>query len=190
MALEIIDLYINQSTEGREFLTKVVKLSNYKTINKIWVEAILSAPTGILSQGWAINEIRINNKGKKHVFGQSVISKFYDSRGGGESPITIGESNIVKVGWLAPFGAGVISPHANITIKLRIEGEKTIPFIDSEIETALDVNNIKETIDSIADKSTLPLIGLGIGLIVLVIIAIIFLPRILLALSVGQALQE
>ena len=55
MAIEVIDLFINESTEARESLTKVVKFSGYQKINKVWIDVFLTAPKGFVND-WAMRK--------------------------------------------------------------------------------------------------------------------------------------
>lgn len=185
MAVETIDLTINETTESRTSFTKTVKLAKYKTISKMWIEAILSAPSGVLSTGWFIDKILVNGIGPQQNLGQEINLKIFDSRVTGSKKVEVkpGENNIISVGWNAPFGAGVISPHANITVKIRVEGETIAPglgILPSESIESLNPANITESFDKLADRATIPSIIIFIVLIALVIIGILLLPRILL----------
>ena len=184
MTFETIDLTVNETTESRTIFTKSVKFSKYKNISKLWIDAILSAPSGILSSGWYLNKMLLNGKGVETNLGTSSNLKIFDSKvKGNRIDLVPNENNIITVGWNAPLGAGVISPHANITVRIKVEGELAVPgsdIIPSELLEAGNLSNITENLDKLGDRATIPSLIIIIILVVLAIAALLLLPRILL----------
>lgn len=191
MAIEVIDLFINESTEARESLTKVVKFSGYQKINKVWIDVFLTAPKGFVND-WALETISVNGiripSSNTHEFSMKVSDRT-GLQTGSPTTLKIGENNQFSIQWRAPFGAGVISPHASITAKLRVDGEKLLP-IDSELLENVNPVNIVSNLERIQDKATIPTIIFVIALLALFILFIFLAPRILLTLGVINTIKE
>ena len=139
------------------------------------------APDGFINE-WSLDKIVVNGASFDPFVKFDTLVKVYDAnrklnRGG----IKIGENNTFSLFWRAPVGAGVISPHANVTLQLRIDGQKKLP-IDSEIIENLNLNNIQEDFQRKIDRSTPEAIIFIIIIIAIIVLMMFLLPRLLTSL--------
>jgi hypothetical protein len=177
-----LNIINSESTEGLNTIVKSVDLSNWQNIDKASLKVQLHAedPTIPLVQEWRLTKILINDK----VFYPSDVristNKIHDNNDQDyfKSVLTTGK-NRISITWIAPLGAGVISPHSRISAQLIIDGDQLIP-IPEELAT-LNTENITNTAQNFINKATLPTFAI---LIIVMIIAIF----VFLALSRGATI--
>ena len=145
-----IELFVNETTEGRESLTKVINFNGFVNIKKANLKITLHAPDGLDSGGvlpteWRLTKSVINGKVFYPSGKTSSDNKIHDSQGAAyfQDTLRVNDTNTISIHWTAPLGAGVTSPHAAVTAVLEVIGD-SVPFAED-----LQFNPIN-TIDDIS----------------------------------------
>lgn len=173
--MKTINILNSESTELGSPLIKVVDLSSFSDIKWAELKVQLHANNpnlGMLDE-WKLVKILVNDKVFYPSDGRNSTNKIHDKNDSDyfQGTLTTGK-NRISIHWIAPVGAGFISPHSKVSAQLKIIGTELIP-LPEEFNT-IGAENIKNTIEDLAKKATVPsLIALILIIIVLVVMAVI-----------------
>ena len=161
-----IELFVNKSTEGVESHTKVINFTGFTNIQRAELKTVLHANDGIetpLPTEWRITKMVVNGKTFFPSGKTSSQNKVHDSQGSSffKDVLKVNDVNTISIHWIAPLGAGVISPHGAISATLEVIGD-AIPFAED-----LQVNPINAITDAtqFAKNASLPTALMIIALI-------------------------
>ena len=178
-----ITIINRESTEGRESMINKVNLQSYTTVKHAELRVSLHAPDGVpflgdlgLPADWRITKITVNGKRFDPSGPQESTNKIHDSQGGTffRDVLKAGADNTISVFWIGPLGAGVTSPHAQISAKLIIQGDEIIPGL-GQIGTTFDPTNVFDDLGQAGKNAALPtiLLFLGIGIILVLVLFVL-----------------
>ncbi len=173
MAIKTIELFVNETTEGREQLTKVIKFNGFTNLQWAELKVNLHANDSFsspLPTEWKLTKIIVN--GVKFYPSGKLIStnKIHDSKGSAffQKVLRVNDVNTVSIHWIAPLGAGVLSPNGAVTAVLSVIGD-SVPFAE---DLQFDPRNSLDSVQRFADNQTLPtLIFMIILIVILALIA-------------------
>lgn len=156
MASQTIDLFINETTEGRESLTKVVNFTGFLNVKYATLKATIHANDGIgspLPTEWKFTKFVVNGKtfspsGKLN----STVNVHSSQGSNSQNLLKVNDVNTISIHWIAPFGAGVISPHGAITAQLEVIGD-SIPLAG---DLQFDPRNAADDISRFTKNASLP----------------------------------
>lgn len=176
MANQTIDLFINETTEGREQLTKVVNFTGFLNVKHARLKAVLHANDGIgspLPTEWKFTKFVVN--GKTFFPSGKLQSDVIIHNSGGSSAqnlLKVNDVNTISIHWIAPFGAGVISPHGAVTAQIEAIGD-SIPLAG---DLQFDPRNVGDDLSRFTKNQSLPAALTIIGIVlVLGLVAFILL---------------
>jgi hypothetical protein len=182
---QTITIINRESTEGRESMINKVNLQSYTTIKHAELRVSLHAPDGVpflgdlgLPADWRITKITVNGKRFDPSGPQESTNKIHDSQAGSyfSGVLQAGADNTISIFWIGPLGAGVTSPHAQISAKLIIQGDEIIPGL-GQIGTTFDPTNIFDDVGQAGKNATLPTVLLFLGVIVVLVLIAFVLMR-------------
>lgn len=170
-----IELFTNHPTEGVEQVTKIVNFTGFANLQWAELKTVIHANDGIstpLPTEWKITKIVVNGKVFYPSEKTTSTNKVHDSQGSSyfKDVLRVNDTNTISIHWIAPFGAGVISPHGAVSATLHVIGD-SIPFAE---DLQFDpVNFASETNQFLKNQSLTTALIIIAAIVMLSLIAII-----------------
>lgn len=192
MPAKTIELFVNETTEGRESLTKVINFTGFTNIKRADLKTSLHANDGLDSGGilpteWRLTKMVVNGK-TFYPSGKTISdNKIHDSQGSEffKNVLKVNDVNTISFHWIAPLGAGVTSPHGAVTAVLEVIGD-SVPFAE---DLQFDPRNIEDEISRFSKNATLPTALIFIGIILVLALVAFILIKAVPALTAAKELK-